>query len=131
MYSLVNLLPWYFWVLWGIIGGPIIAFWVIKSKDDPILLKLSWLLMALLSIFVAMHSYMKGSGSDFAYWRIIDQMSIPLLITAVLLMIVGGYQKVIRPGYDLEKRRMFIKCIYIALGLFVGWGILLGISYYR
>lgn len=131
MYSLINSLPWYFWVLWGITGVLIVARWAIRSKGDPILLRISWSLMAIVSLVVAIHSFTRGSGIGAAYWEIVDKTAIPLLITTVLLLIIGGYQKVMRPGYNLAKRKMFINCVYGLLGSLIGLGVLIGLSYYR
>jgi hypothetical protein len=130
MFTLINSLPWYLWFLVGIIGAPYLLWWVIKStKNDPILFRVSWGMMAIAGIYVAIDSFAKGMGLYFGSLEIMKILSLPIAVLIMTLMAIGGYQKVMRPGYDPEKRRMFIICMYLMVGaiIFLGLAILAAI----
>ena len=130
--TLATSLPWYFWVLWGVIGVFLILRWVIKStKNDPIIWRSGWVLGSVILIIVIIDNLgalplIGGTSSYSEYLLIMDRLSIPLVMLMVSLIFVGGYQKSLRPDFDPEKRRMAIICMYglvvtvICLGLVFG-----------
>lgn len=113
MFTLINFMPWYFWVLFGIVGSTYLIKWVMKSKDDPILLRMSWLLMASLVICIAIENLFKGLVLHLEYMGMLYKIEIIISALMAPLMFVGGYRKVMCPGYNLEKRRMFIIGMYM------------------
>ena len=116
MFTLINFLPWYFWLLFGIVGSIYLIKWVMKSKEDTILLRMSWLLMASLTICIAVENLFKGMRLYLEYLGILYKTEVVISVLMAPLMFVGGYRKVMRPGYNLEKRRMFIIGMYIMGG---------------
>jgi len=117
----MNSLPWYFWFLGGIIGALYLLRWVIKSsKDDPILVRISWGMMALLGIYMAIDSYIQGMGLHIECWGMIEKLAIIIFMLMMTLMVIGGYQKVMRPGYDPAKRKLtFIGIFGLGGGLII------------
>lgn len=105
LFTLMNSLPWYLWFLGGSIGAIYFLRLVIKSlKDDPILLRISWGIMALLSTYMAIDSYIKGMGLQIEYWGVIGKFAMVIFILVMTLLFIGGYKKVMCPGYDPAKR---------------------------
>ncbi|HML33105.1 hypothetical protein [Sporomusa sphaeroides] len=128
MLSLVNSLPWYFWVLWGVIGIPIVLIWVLKStKSDPVLWRVGWGLSIVTLILVAVDSIITGTGCYIEYLPVVGRISMPLVALTCTLIFIGGYQKVVHPDFDPEKRRMFFMYTYAMVGVVVFFGILFAI----
>lgn len=127
MLTLVNSLPWFFFVVWGVLGIPYIIWWVIKStNNDPLLLRVGWALMSINVLIVVIDNLFIGTGTYVEYMPILDWISIPLVILTCALIFIGGYQKTMRPNFDPEKRRTVVLCMYglvitaICFGLFFG-----------
>lgn len=131
MFTLINFLPWYFWLLFGIVGSAYLIKWVIKSKDDPMLLRMSWILMSLLAICISIENLSKGMGWYLEYLRILYKIEIVISVLMAPLMFVGGYRKVMRPGYNLEKRRIFIFGMYLMGGACILMGMVVLIIFYK
>lgn len=107
MFSLIKFLPWYFWFFGGIIGAIYLLRWVLKSsQDDPALLRIAWGMIALLGTYMAIDSYIEGMGLHIEYWGMIEKLAMIIFTLMMTLMVIGGYQKVMRSGYDPAKRRL-------------------------
>jgi hypothetical protein len=127
MLTVINFLPLYFWVPWGTFGTFYILRWVIRAtKEDPVMWRVGWIMGAVLNIIAMTDNLIQDKVVYFEWWTIVDQLSIPLALLMVTLLYIGGYQKAMHPGYDLEKRRTFILCSYILVVTFVFLGLFLG-----
>lgn len=128
MLSLANSLPWYLWTLWGVICVVYIVSWVIKStKNDPVLWRIGWLLLGVvMGGVVIVDNLIEGQIIYLNWWSIVMAKLLPLVILLIVLTYIGGYQKIMRPGYNPEKRRTALMYSYalviflIILGLFFG-----------
>jgi hypothetical protein len=124
--SVTNLLPWYVWILWGVISVPIVLYGVIKGKDIPFAWRLCGIPLAGLSILVALENSNKGLGF-FSEYMWLMKFSGSLLVVAFLLFLIGGYQRENQPGVSPEERRegyltlIFIILLIISIGFLIGW----------
>lgn len=127
MLTLVNSLPWCFWVALGMIGAIYIPMWVIKStKQDPIIFRIgSFLLGLVLGVCLIIDNLIEGKVISLTWWAMMPPRTIIIGILLTLVYI-GGYQKAMHPGYDPEKRRTFILCSYILVATFVFLGLFFG-----
>ncbi|WP_312340056.1 hypothetical protein [Anaerospora hongkongensis] len=106
MWTLVNSLPWFFWVLWGSIGGAYILFWVLRStKSDPVLWRIGWVLMVLTSMLVVIDNLIRGTSYYIEWLPFLGRISMPMVIITCSLIFIGGFQKTKHPDFDPEKRR--------------------------
>jgi uncharacterized membrane protein len=110
MFTLMNCLPWYFWFTFGIIGVPYLFRYVLKStKNEPILIRVSWFMMAIAGIYMVIDSFIRGMRINIGSSKIMDILSLPIVVLIITLMCIGGYQKFSRPGYyNAEKRKLMI-----------------------
>ena len=127
MLTLVNSLPWYFWVAWGMIGAIYIPMWVIKStKQDPIIFRIgSFLFGLVLGVCMIIDNLIEGRVISLTWWEMMPPRTIIIGILLILVYI-GGYKKIMHPGYDSEKRRTFILGSYILIAAFVFLGLFFG-----
>ena len=128
MLTLSNSLPWYFWVLWGILGAVYIINWVIKStKNDPVMWRVGWLLLSVVICgIVTIDNLIKGQIIYLNWWPMVMGRALLLVILPVALTYIGGYQKIMRPGYDPEKRRTALMYSYALGGIFILLGLFFG-----
>lgn len=125
MLHLANSAPWYFWVLWGIVGTGYISRMVIKStSNNPMMLRVSGMLWVIVSAIVAIDNLIKGKVFYLEYWTsVMDSLSMPLLAVTLILTYIGGYKKSIRPDFDPEKRRTFLQCSYALVATLIFFGL--------
>jgi hypothetical protein len=128
MLTLANSLPWYLWALWGTLGAVYIISWVIKStKNDPVMWRIGWLLLGIvIGGIVTIDNLIKGQIIYLNWWPMVMGRALPLVILSVALTYIGGYQKIMRPGYDPEKRRTALMCSYALGGIFIVLGLFFG-----
>ena len=117
----MNSLPWYFWFVGGVIGAIYLFRWVLKSSEDnSILLRIAWGMMALLAFYMAIDNYIEGVGYHIEYWGVIKKSAMIIFMLMMILMVIGGYQKVMQSSYDPTKRRLaFIGMAAIGGGLVI------------
>lgn len=109
---------WITWALGGVIGPLYMVMWVIKAtKNDPVLGRIGWLLAAIGAVIPPTDIILiKDMGIHIEYWQVImDQVAIPMLVLMLSLIFIGGYQKVRQPGFDPEKRRGVVSCMYVVV----------------
>lgn len=127
MLTLVNSLPWHLWVILGILGSIYIVSWVIKStQNDPILWRIGWLLLGgALGGIVTIDNLIKGHMIYVYWWSMVMERVLLVVLLSVVLIYIGGYQKIMRPGYDSKKRRLAIRYLLFLVGIFIimgfGW----------
>lgn len=120
-------LPWYLWAIFGFGGSVYTIIWTLFSKPkevwnkDPVILKISWTILSILLFYIGLDNLEKG-GYVIFYKKEMDD--IVKLVFAIWwgLFWMGGYQKVMRKGYPLDKRITTLKCLVITN---VAMGILL------
>lgn len=125
---LLNSLPWFAWLLCGVIGPFYIVIWVIRStKNDPALWRIGWVIGAVLGVIAATDNLIKSTGIevDLDYWPVVmDRAAMPLVVLMASLIFIGGYQKCRQPGFDPEKRRIATLCMYGIVITFICMGLI-------
>ena len=112
-------LPWDIWVIFGFGGAIYILLWLIfsKSKDllmkDPIISKIAWIILSFLLVYIGLDNLEKG-GLTIIYKKELDTMVLPLLSIWWILFCIGGYQKFMRPGYPIDKRRLGLQGLIVS-----------------
>jgi hypothetical protein len=124
----VNSLPWFLWVVWGVVGIFYIPRWVIKStKNDPILLRVGGMLMVVPCAMVIIDNLIRGNVIHLQYWSIMmDRTAMPLVALTLSLLFIGGYQKAKRPDFDPARRRIVVLSMYALVIIIVFEGVLFG-----